>query len=105
MAKDVVKEDQKEVPLADNSDPVKQEGDQLSLFNERNLIKRLLRGPVEEAPAEEATAEEEAAPTRRLYGTDNEIDTSKGFDLADRKWSETEPIRSACLSLLRLTKL
>ena len=46
MAKDVVKEDQKEVPLADNSDPVKQEGDQLSLFNEKEFDQEA----AEEAP-------------------------------------------------------
>ena len=87
VAKDVVKEDQKEVPLADNSDPVKQEGDQLSLFNEKEFDQEAAEeAPVEEAPAEEAPAEEEAAPTREgLYSTDNEIDTSKGFDLADRE--------------------
>ena len=106
VAKDVVKEDQKEVPLADNSDPVKQEGDQLSLFNEKEFDQEAAEEAPREAPAEEATAEEEAAPTREgLYSTDNEIDTSKGFDLADREVVGDEPIRSACLSLLRLTKL
>ena len=87
VAKDVVKEDQKDVPLADNSDPVKQEGDQLSQFNEKEFDQEAAEeAPVEEAPAEEAPAEEEAAPTREgLYSTDNEIDTAKGFDLADRE--------------------
>ena len=103
VSEEDTKEQQQEVPEAENSDPVKQEGEQLSLFNEKDFGDQTEEAPAaEEAPTEEATAEEapeQAAPVTEeapaaeekapsqddIYSTDNEVDTDKGFDLADRE--------------------
>ena len=90
VSEEDTKEQQQEVPEAENSDPVKQEGEQLSLFNEKDFgeqtEERLLRKKLlsreaptegnfdEEAPSEEAPATEEEAPSQDdIYGTDNEV--------------------------------
>ena len=88
------KEQQKEVPLAENSDPAKKEGEQLALFDEQTFPQETTTkdAPVAEetAPAEESTEAPEVEPVsektdqRTPYGADNEVDTNKGFDLADR---------------------
>lgn len=83
------------------SDPVRQEGEQLSLFNEKDFATKeekqepvqeeapveetpVEEAPVEEAPVEEAPVEEAPKQEKDIYSTDNEVDTEKGFDLADR---------------------
>ena len=94
-AKDT-KTQQEQVPLAENSDPISQEGDQLALFDEKDFGETKVEeapaeqepvaeeAPVEEAPAEEPAVEE--TPTQDdVYSTSNEVDTEKGFDLADRE--------------------
>ena len=102
VSEEDTKEQQQEVPEAENSDPVKQEGEQLSLFNEKDFGEQTEEAPAteeapveeapteeastEEAPSEEAPATEEEAPSQDdIYSTDNEVDTDKGFDLADRE--------------------
>ena len=96
VASEDVKEEQKDVPLAENTDPVKQEGEKLSSFNEKDFAEKDVdEAPIEEAPVteqseteDEATAEEapvaEEAPAD-IYSTSNEVSVDKGFDLADRE--------------------
>ena len=83
------------------SDPVRQEGEQLSMFNEKDFATEeekqepvqeeapveetpVEEAPVEEDPVEEAPVEEAPKQEKDIYSTDNEVDTEKGFDLADR---------------------
>jgi hypothetical protein len=78
------------------SDPVRQEGEQLSAFNEKDFATEeekqepvqeeapVEETTVEEAPVEEAPVEESPKQEKDIYSTDNEVDTEKGFDLADR---------------------
>lgn len=102
VAKDETKEEREAAPLAEKEDPVNQQGEQLSLFDETQdqeapATEEAVEETVEEAPEQEAPVAEqtEEAPAQEevpakeeadpVKAQGQEVDVTKGLDLADRE--------------------